>query len=70
MHRWKHGYTTDNPDLIFAEDIFWEDIINRQVDLTLPNNGQLAVAGYVETKKFSHWIKNGKDGVGEIIYRL
>jgi dienelactone hydrolase len=68
-HRWKHGYTSDNPDLILAENIFEDDMRTRQVDLTLPEHGQMTVAGYVVTRGFQYWIRDGRDGAGEITYK-
>lgn len=40
------------------------------MDMSLPKNGQLAVAGYVVTDKFRFWIRDGTDGAGEIVYKL
>ena len=76
--RWKHGYTTDWPELIEAEEWFVPEILKRRVpEPRLPRAGTLVVPGYVVTKHFQVWLQpagnpelSGRSGVAVIEYRL
>ncbi len=76
--RWHHGYTTDWPELIKAEDIFVPEILQRRVpEPRLPRAGKLVVPGYVVTRQFQIWVQPsgrrellGQSGVAEVNYKL
>lgn len=76
--RWHHGYTTDWPELIKAEDIFVPEILRRRVpEPTLPPTGVLVAPGYLVTRRFAIWVQPaipsglpGSSGVAEVQYRL
>ena len=77
-HRWRHGYTTDWPNLAKAEDIFVPEILRRKVpEPSLPRTGTLIVPGYVVTRHFQIWVQPdkkpalfGRSGVAKVEYRL
>ena len=77
-YRWRHGYTTDSPDLVKADDIFVPEILKRQVAAPqLPRTGILIVPGYVVTQHFQIWLQPetkpellGQSGVAKVEYRL
>jgi hypothetical protein len=76
--RWRHGYTTDWPELIQAENIFVPEILNRRVpEPRLPPTGKLVVVGYLVARHFEIWVQpavqprfSGPSGVAEVSYRL
>ena len=77
-HRWRHGYTTDSPDLVQADDVFVPEILKRRVaEPELPCAGTLIVPGYVVTRHFQIWVQPeakpallGRSGVAKVEYRL
>ena len=77
-YRWHHGYTTDSPNLVKAEDLFVAEILKRRVaEPQLPHTGTLIVPGYVVTRHFQIWVQPkgqpalcGRSGVAKIAYRL
>jgi len=69
--RWHHGYTTDWPELIEAEELFVPQMLAGSVpQFELPPCGHLAVAGFVVTSHFLVWVGDGRSGVAEIEYAL
>jgi len=76
--RWHHGYTTNWPELIRAEDLFVPEILGGKVaEPRLPCSGKLVVPGFVVTKHFQIWVQPrdkpdllGRSGVAEIEYEL
>ena len=76
--RWHHGYTTNWPELIEAEDIFVPEILQRRVpEPRLPPTGKLVVPGYLVTRQFAIWVQpagqpkpGGPSGVAEVLYHL
>ena len=78
QNRWRHGYTTDWPDLARAEEIFVPEILQRRIpEPKLPATGTLIVPGYVVTRQFQIWVQPqtqpelfGRSGVAKIEYRL
>ncbi len=76
--RWHHGYTTDWPELIEAEDIFVPEILKRHVpEPRLAPTGGLVVPGYLVTRRFTIWVQPtvprrlaGPSGVAKVLYRL
>ena len=77
-YRWRHGYTTDSPDLIKADDIFVPAMLKGRVaEPQLPRAGTLVVPGYVVTRQFQIWVQPeaqpellGQSGVAKVEYRL
>ena len=77
-YRWRHGYTTDSPDLVKADDRFVPEILSRRVAAPqLPRAGTLIVPGYVVTRHFQIWVQPeaqpellGQSGVAKVEYRL
>ena len=77
-YRWRHGYTSDSPDLVKAEDVIVPEILRRRVpEPQLPRTGTLIVPGYVVTRYFQVWVHSvgqpervGQSGVARIEYRL
>jgi len=78
QYRWRHGYTTDSPDLVNAENLFVPEILKRRVPAPqLPSAGTLIVPGYVVTRHFQIWVQPekqpallGRSGVAKVEYRL
>jgi len=77
-YRWRHGYTTDSPDLIKADDRFVPEMLKGRVgEPQLPRAGTLIVPGYVVTRHFQIWVQPetkpellGQSGVAKVEYRL
>jgi len=77
-YRWRHGYTTDSPDLIKADDRFVPEMLKGRVAAPqLPRAGTLIVPGYVVTRHFQIWVQPeaqpellGQSGVAKVEYRL
>lgn len=76
--RWHHGYTTNRPELIQAEQYFVPDILRGRIrEPKLPREGTLIVPGYVVTKHFQIFVQPrgkpemfGRSGLAEVAYRL
>lgn len=68
--RWHHGYRTDNPMLVQADEIFCRDVFQPVPDSSLPPRGTLTVCGYVVTKHFQVFVEDGQRGVVKIEYDL
>ncbi len=66
--RWIHGYRTGVPQLEAADAIFTPDFLAAPRDAALPGHGELDVAGYVVTSRFSAWLGDGLSGLARIRY--
>ena len=69
--RWIHNYRSGNRDLKHANDLFLPDVMRapNAGERTLPAEGELVVPGYVVTRRFSVFIKDGTEGRVRIRYR-
>jgi len=67
--RWIHGAPNGKAGVIGAEKLFMPDIVGKRVSpWCIPVAGDLKVAGYLETKRFSLWLGNGTAGFGRLHY--
>jgi pimeloyl-ACP methyl ester carboxylesterase len=69
-YRWHHGYRINHPSLAKANDIFCDALLAPPRDLSLPEEGELVVPGYLVTKPFRVFIGDGQAGCVRIRYRL
>lgn len=70
QYRWLHGYRANRPSLAHAHELFRADLLAPPRDLSLSDEGELVVPGYLVTKAFRVFICDGQAGWVRIRYRL
>jgi pimeloyl-ACP methyl ester carboxylesterase len=68
--RWFHGYRFNHPILAAGDDLFAPEFLAPRPAPVWPEQGELAVAGYVVTRHFAAWFGDGSEGRGRIHYDL
>lgn len=76
--RWHHGYSTQHPELIAAEERFLPEMLRGSIPPPeLPHAGRLVVPGYLVTRRFALWLSPakhpellGQSGTAEVDYTL
>lgn len=59
--RFIHGYRSEVPGLVAADDLFFPDVLaKKDASPALPKRGRLAVPGYLVTRHFTAWLAGAK----------
>lgn len=69
--RYIHGYPHESPGVVAAESDWLVDFASGNFAAwEIPVSGTLKVPGYIDTKRFSLWLGNGKEEFGQIVYDI